>query len=66
MKSQLAIAMQLGFEFMGSMIAGLFLGYLAEQYFHISSTWSMGAGAFLGLFIWVLRALRMQKKISSP
>lgn len=64
MRSQLAIAMQLGVELLGSMLAGLFLGYLAETYLDTSQTWSMGIGAFVGLFLWVFRAILLQKKIS--
>lgn len=64
MRSQLAIALQLGVEFLGSMIGGLVLGYGAQTYFGTSQTWSMGVGAFVGLFLWVYRAILLQKKVS--
>ncbi|MBY0315680.1 MAG: hypothetical protein K2Q26_09185 [Bdellovibrionales bacterium] len=64
MSSQLAIALKLGVEFLGSMIGGLVLGYIAQTYFGTSPTWSMGVGAFVGLFLWVYRAILLQKKIS--
>lgn len=64
MKNQLALALQLGMEFIGSMLAGLFLGHLAEQQLGTSSTWSMGLGAFVGLFVWLFRAVQLQKRLS--